>query len=1105
MLAVALPARAADWYVNLQGDDSHDGRSRTHAFRTVQKGVNALKPGDTLHIGPGEYREAVRRDGLGSLDAETTIRAELPGTVVLRGDVPLDAATFKKVDGYRFVYAMEYDGVMEGVIEQDTSTQLKIATAMEELELTHGAIYYDAAAKRLYLSSSDGRPPLEHHYTISVKAGSGLLLIEPRRVTLDGIAATGFQNSRLIPSKPTRFTHWGIFLEAARQCIIRNCVAWCNGGGIAFSSDGKGSDGLENGWNVIEKCVAFSNGSKFSEEGGNILGFASNHDEIRDCLAYLGYPNNLRHYGLGIRGPALIKNCIAWGGTYTDIFIKGGAADQYGRTEGCVTLGLCHSKNIKNSIVGNANQYNRQPQSDVIQGIFAPWVNQENAVKEADQAFADPLNLDFRLQATSKYRGKGEGQQDRGAYPYEANIFYVTESGCDENNGLSLQQAWKTLVHALPRLRPGDTLYIEGGVFDLPNTPLKLGSDSAEGITIRGRGDQPVVLRGDLEMVQSRGLTFERLNFTGGTRFSDSAVITFKSCRFSTAGTAIKAVGIQELKITHCEFTGFKEPALGLEEAAGIWLSGNLFDNAKAPAVSISNASAIRYSDYNAYGLPGRVWQIAGRDWDFATLQQHHDTYSRVQVAQFTMENGVPVLKNAAAFTAGGPLGSRIGYYRPFQKRTMSISKAHLHAVTDSTANLEWFTSVPAVLTVAWGETPNTPHKVILNEGTTDVKDCFNTLSLTGLKPGTTIYYRLLEARPIKQQHAQYTLPAKPTDAVSSFVTAETATTPRQLYVAPDGNDSNSGLSRDQAWQTVARAANEARPGDTVIIAGGVYTGTVHVRSSGSEGKPITFKAAPGEQVILDGKGREISVGFSILGKEYIHLEGLYFRMFGGGGWTSALDVRYSKHLRIERCFLNNYGAGVPGTLIRVDHCEDVLIRNCVISSGFQGIYSSHPTNLRIENNVFLSNLICPIVNSGGGAKAVVIRKNIFVDSIPSKVKVHLFEFGGFDQYVLEDNAFYLRLPDEERKPFGFYGNGNGMERVSISAYDQRTGRRNRIIDNPRFAIAEGVEPKNRNGEPITFLGDWIPRKELSFQDLFSRHPELTGQKIGLLPEEFGL
>ena len=85
------------------GDDARSGRRRGDAFLTIQRGVDALAPGDTLTIGRGEYAEAVSRGTLGGDDADTVIRAEIPGTVTLRGDVA--APEFEKVDGCRFIYA----------------------------------------------------------------------------------------------------------------------------------------------------------------------------------------------------------------------------------------------------------------------------------------------------------------------------------------------------------------------------------------------------------------------------------------------------------------------------------------------------------------------------------------------------------------------------------------------------------------------------------------------------------------------------------------------------------------------------------------------------------------------------------------------------------------------------------------------------------------------------------------------------------------------------------------------------------------------------------------------------------------------------------------
>ena len=43
-------AEGADYFVDKQGNDANDGASRAAAFLTIQKGVDALKPGDTLAI-----------------------------------------------------------------------------------------------------------------------------------------------------------------------------------------------------------------------------------------------------------------------------------------------------------------------------------------------------------------------------------------------------------------------------------------------------------------------------------------------------------------------------------------------------------------------------------------------------------------------------------------------------------------------------------------------------------------------------------------------------------------------------------------------------------------------------------------------------------------------------------------------------------------------------------------------------------------------------------------------------------------------------------------------------------------------------------------------
>ncbi len=66
------------------------------------------------------------------------------------------------------------------------------------------------------------------------------------------------------------------------------------------------------------------------------------------------------------------------------------------------------------------------------------------------------------------------------------------------------------------------------------------------------------------------------------------------------------------------------------------------------------------------------------------------------------------------------------------------------------------------------------------------------------------------------------------------------------------GNDNNPGTIQ-KPFQTIQKAANIMKAGDTCIVRAGTYRETIKVRKSGEPGKPIRFIAAQGEKVIIDG------------------------------------------------------------------------------------------------------------------------------------------------------------------------------------------------------------------------------------------------------------
>jgi len=68
----------------------------------------------------------------------------------------------------------------------------------------------------------------------------------------------------------------------------------------------------------------------------------------------------------------------------------------------------------------------------------------------------------------------------------------------------------------------------------------------------------------------------------------------------------------------------------------------------------------------------------------------------------------------------------------------------------------------------------------------------------------------------------------------------------------PLAGDDGDG-SREHPWKTIAKAAEKAGPGDTVMIRDGIYREAVVARTSGTARSPIIFEAAPGAHVVLTG------------------------------------------------------------------------------------------------------------------------------------------------------------------------------------------------------------------------------------------------------------
>ena len=96
-------------------------------------------------------------------------------------------------------------------------------------------------------------------------------------------------------------------------------------------------------------------------------------------------------------------------------------------------------------------------------------------------------------------------------------------------------------------------------------------------------------------------------------------------------------------------------------------------------------------------------------------------------------------------------------------------------------------------------------------------------------------------------------------------------------HVATNGDDADPG-SDTQPFRTIGKAANVARPGDTILIHGGVYYEDVKPHYSGRPGKFITYTNYGDGEVIIDAENGQRAGCIEIDNKSYLQFTGLTVR-----------------------------------------------------------------------------------------------------------------------------------------------------------------------------------------------------------------------------------
>ena len=300
VLALTLPgiAGAATYYVaqeDAKAADTNDG-SEAAPWKTINRSIKGLKPGDTVLIKNGTYRESVRMDTnqgfpLCKSYMETVTIAAAPGqqpvikgSEVLTGwkldkgnvwyteaapakpnDLPIIFCDDKRLD-ILGDWAGEFSKMIKG-----RSGSVEVWKGKKDgklADLKAGWYFYDGDSKRLYVWLPDGSDPSKHLMEITVASGCGInasyVRLSGLKILQSNLGMGGSHN--IIENCESSDSSWGgCGVYGEFNTLIGCKFNRCGDSGMGGSGRGHRIINCETSWNNFLKIDAgwHSGGCKF--------------------------------------------------------------------------------------------------------------------------------------------------------------------------------------------------------------------------------------------------------------------------------------------------------------------------------------------------------------------------------------------------------------------------------------------------------------------------------------------------------------------------------------------------------------------------------------------------------------------------------------------------------------------------------------------------------------------------------------------------------------------------------------------------------------------------------------------------------------------------
>lgn len=258
------------------------------------------------------------------------------------------------------------------------------------------------------------------------------------------------------------------------------------------------------------------------------------------------------------------------------------------------------------------------------------------------------------------------------------------------------------------------------------------------------------------------------------------------------------------------------------------------------------------------------------------------------------------------------------------------------------------------------------------------------------------------------------------------------------------------------------RVLSGMEPGDTLVLAEGVYRGAIEPTRSGTTEAWITLRAAEDGKAVIDATGNDATVRHN--GTRFIRLEGLVFRNAENGPQAEQGMVQVGSDWALHRCTIE----GARGAGLGIAGVERVTIIDCVIAHNGQiGVGLSGSRDVLIKDTVLAHN------NPGYPTRRELTRHGIS-EAVEHEGRWHVnpaWEAGGIKVCDCDDVTLDTVEAYDNHGP-GLWADYSNVDVSFINCYAHD----NKSVDEPWQGIGMMVE-YNAKG-PITVRGNRVSNNE---------------------------